>query len=144
MKNLFLTCVITLFTILGSFAQSKLIEPVIGKDIFLESNSINGSSKLPIFVDLGRSSRRCRGFGICLRKPKRLSFDIVSTIDDSDSSRPFFYIYLAAKIDATIFDTNLYVDEDLKCTDDNLIISRDIYQLDNSIGKFGGYKIILK
>lgn len=138
-------CLITLFALTSSFAQSKLLEPVVGKDIFLESNSTGANSKLPIFIDLGRASKRCKGFGLCLRKPKRLSAgDIVSNIDDSELSKPFFNIYLAAAIDGSVFDTNLYIDEDLKCTDDNYIIGRDIYQLDKSIGKFGGYKINLK
>lgn len=144
MKNLFFIVLISFAMLNVATAQSKLAEPVPGKDVFIEANSTISGSESKIRIDLGRVSRRCKGFGICIRKPKTESSDVVTTLEGEGTSDAFAIIYLAKEFDDTTFDTNLYIDEDLKCTDDNFIIAQNIYRLDKSIGKFGGYKIAIK
>jgi len=42
------------------------------------------------------------------------------------------------------FDSNIYIDEDLYDEDSGeLLLSEGIYAIDNTIGDFGGYKILL-
>lgn len=115
--------------------------------INLENTFINEENGLKI--TLGRKSRNCFGFGIC-----EIGFDsmimsdeIYSTYSTSQSNQPKLpelkyneFIFLDKELDDNIFDTTLIIEEDI-VVNNQYLVKKGEYQLDKSIGKFGGYKL---
>jgi len=144
MKKLLFSLIATVFFGFIGSAQENL-EPVYGDDVTV----LSSESSTGIFIDLGRPSRRCRGFGICIRKPKpkietELKGNSVNLPIIKTDKEMYILVELNSFFDEKKFDTNFYVDEDITSTEDKLVIIKNIYKLDKTIGKFGGYKVLIK
>ncbi len=156
MKKIFLNILIAiLFVGLNSCSQedssASLISPEYGKDVTL-SPIINKQTKLGdeskiIIVKLGRKSRNCIGFGFCrvyvACGTARVDGDNLEIPVNEDENGEFIELHLDYGL-GDEFDSNIYIDEDLYDEDSGeLLLSEGIYAIDNTIGDFGGYKILL-
>lgn len=125
------------------------IEPEYGKDVTISDYAKIKGAGIGFLFDLGRASRRCRGFGICdvvafwiviYKGPPPTSNQVVVEIK-GEKDDEYLMIQLNNALDSEKFDTNFYVDEDLSSPKNEATIKKGDYALDKSIGDFGGYKI---
>lgn len=56
----------------------------------------------------------------------------------------YLTLALTSALNSTEFDTNFYVDEDIIDEESGIVVPKGIYNLDNTVGNYGGYKVILK
>lgn len=90
-----------------------------------------------IIIDLGRGSRKCRGFGICsLRLGSYANAEL-----KQENSKQYLVAELDRKFDTELYDSTLRIDDDLEI--ENLKLPSGEYMLNEKIGKFGGYKLNL-
>ncbi|WP_068595712.1 hypothetical protein [Vaginella massiliensis] len=124
--------------------------PVIGEDIFFRSDykeDVTKGGGVTFVFDIGRrSSPTCKGFGIC----RLAAFGIWIVVQpkanqaigiDKQSSLKFITIELESPIDPAEFDTRFYVDEEIIDDNGNYKIKAGVYNLDSTIGLYGGYKL---
>lgn len=104
---------------------------------------------------IGRGSKGCQGFGICRlvavwivivwndKDSSEYPFTGLITTNNEDESKYSAYVTLKQSIDDTQYDTTFYVDEDIQVNSDqgNYIIKAGVYQLDKSLGNYGGYAL---
>nr|WP_314495672.1 hypothetical protein [uncultured Chryseobacterium sp.] len=104
---------------------------------------------------LGRVSKECAGFGVCglvvfsidiidlppTSAPK--STPLVGDIIQNPNNEFSALIYLNQNVDPNQYDTVFYIDQDFNAGE-NYLLKAGEYQLDNSIGEYGGYKIIVE
>ena len=107
-----------------------------------------GTSRVKILhVHLGRKSRNCFRFGICyvcaLCEGKVSSENIAEALvkQDSNGKNSYLVLELSKKINS-LYDSNLYVDEDIFSEQYGATIKNGVYLLDMTIGEFGGYKVL--
>lgn len=140
----------------NSNKKNSLIEPELFNDFTLidASNQASFNTNRNVGVGtvwtIGRKSKNCHRLGICkldkiiinVNKSQRVLEDneVFSNIVFYNGS-PFIISMLDRELDPTIYDTNLYIDEDL--IDEDLLVNQAIIPLDNSIGSYGGYLIPL-
>lgn len=97
-----------------------------------------------LVITLGRKSGQCRGFGICevkFEKIEKFSTSLNSPLSKSSSNlKHEEIILLDKKLDDTIFDTTLTIEEDI-IVNNQYLVKKGEYQLNKSLGKFGGYKL---
>ncbi len=97
---------------------------------------------------LGRKSNRCKGFGVCeivflglviIDGPEKP----VASIQQKENGDFIAEFLLTEMINAPVEDSTLYIDEDLTEDYDGFryTIKSGLYNLDNSLGEFGGYVI---
>lgn len=123
-------------------------EPEYGTDVTLSDSKVKGVG-VGFLFELGRASRRCRGFGICdviafwvviYKGPKPTSHQLVAEIK-GEKGKEYLLLELNNHLNSKEFDTDFYVDDDLSSSKDEATIKKGIYALKDSIGNFGGYKI---
>ncbi|WP_292008543.1 hypothetical protein [Chryseobacterium sp.] len=117
------------------------------------SKAIDGGG-VGFAFDLGRASKGCMGFGVCRlaafwitiiwnKDATRANYPYTGLIRESysDPSKYAAYIELNNTMDPNQYDTSLfYVDEDID-VNNKYVIKAGVYQLDNSIGDYGGYEL---
>ncbi|HLT65790.1 MAG TPA: hypothetical protein VKZ80_05500 [Flavobacterium sp.] len=150
MKKLFLLFILVAYSC-SEDPVNELKAPQYGKDITLTAISKNSAktddeSKI-VIVKLGRKSKKCVGFGFCrvcvICGDAKLDENIIHVPVNQDDNEEFIELHLDKELGEE-FDSNLYVDEDLYDEETGeLIIHENIYELDNSLGLFGGYRIVL-
>ena len=146
-KFIFGLIALVMFGFVGN-AQSTT-EPLYGKDVTISNSNLGKSAGVGFLLDLGRSSRHCRGFGICdvvafwivIYKGAPPTSNQVVVDVKGEKGNEFLLVELNNSLNPLDFDTNLYVDSDLKSIDNEAVIKRGTYKLDSTIGNFGGYKI---
>jgi len=156
MKKIFLNLLVAiLFLGLNSCSNednsSSLKSPEYGKDVTLspinkKESRLNDESKI-IIVKLGRKSRNCVGFGFCkvcvACGTERVESEMLEIPVHEDETGEFVELHLDFELDNE-FDSNIYIDEDLYDEDSGeLLLSEGVYAIDNTLGEFGGYKILL-
>jgi hypothetical protein len=149
MKKLIFGLIATIMFSLNTNAQTTKSEPVYGKDVTISSsNKIKGAG-VGFLLDLGRASRKCRGFGVCdvvafwiviYKGAPANSNQLVADIK-GEKGGEYLLLELNTPLNSEIFDTNFYIDNDLTSKENQATITKGIYSLDPSIGNFGGYKI---
>ncbi|MBD3724153.1 MAG: hypothetical protein IE891_05070 [Flavobacteriaceae bacterium] len=138
-------------------STSSLRQPELG-EIKFKSNIDNNSSKLStgkiIIIDIARKKHSddpkvcgdCKcGLGVC-----RFCMFCTRSSENSqtveifeENGIKFFELELSEPLLEGV-DYNFYVDEDVYCDDDsNLYVEKGVYELNQDIGEFGGYKIIV-
>ena len=150
MKKLFLLFILVAYSC-SEEPANDLKTPQYGKDITLTAINKNSAKKDDeskiIIVKLGRTSKKCVGFGFCrvcvICGDAKLDENIIHVPVNQDDNEEFIELHLDNELGEE-FDSNLYVDEDLIDNETgDLIISENIYELDSSLGLFGGYRIDL-
>lgn len=154
MKKIILTLGIALsFASCSDRADNLMSEVPVSKS---EKSSINEKRNPNVAVMatfdfyLGRKSKHCDGFGVC--GLAAFGFTIVelppappkgahrgSVVQNLEGNIEGEYI-LEAPLE--LEDTTLYIDEDISGKDENgsaYVIRRGEYELDSTIGEFGGY-----
>ena len=131
--------------------KQNLQSPVYGTDFTLEAvndDTANKDAEVALLIsNIHRELKECTGgmgmcaFEVCDSKVCQAKVGQVIILVRPMSGDPIFSLALAQPLDGK-FDTNFYVDRDLK--DGEFIIPKGVYSLDKSIGKFGGYNIIIK
>jgi len=164
MKNIFFSLII-IFGSLNSCNtdnQTGLLDPIYGKDFTLSSpsNNVSGKSEsqnfigiIDIIINIHRPKRNCTaGLGICeiricipecaSQKMDNGSVEIKlksSALANKGTSLGDFFELELDNVLVPEFDTTFYLDEDM--VDNGFLIPKGTYDIDYSIGKFGGYKI---
>ncbi|WP_419868202.1 hypothetical protein [Chryseobacterium sp. CT-SW4] len=116
------------------------------------SKAIDGGG-VGFAFDLGRASRNCFGFGVCrlaafwitiiwTKDATRANYPYTGLIRENydDPTKYAAYIELNNAMDPNQFDTSFYVDQDIDVNNE-YVIKAGVYQLDNSIGEYGGYEL---
>lgn len=156
MKKIFLNLLIAiLFIGLNSCSKedssTSLIAPEYGKDVTLSPINNNqsrfGDESKIIIIKLGRKSRNCVGFGFCrvcaFCGTEKVNGDNLEIPVNEDGNGEFIELHLDFEL-GNEFDSNIYIDEDLYDEDSGeLLLSEGVYTIDNTLGDFGGYKILL-
>ncbi len=171
MKKLFFLALLTLVMFScnrNEQYQNEPLQELTSKDIsFVNYTKILNNEVLNIKVPsggsvgfeftLGRKSRNCHGFGICeltafwveiykggqSENPADSKFTGLIIEEEASSESKTAakaLLVLDNDIDENTYDTTFYVDEDVYLGTDYIIMKGE-YQLDNSIGNFGGYSI---
>ena len=125
-----------------------------------------------VTLSIGRKSKNCGGIGICKIKEITITLFQVPSLpvdpigptpsltpalglkNSTESEENVFNVeeinglnYLTLALTSTLdpikFDTNFYVDEDVIDEESEITIPKGTYTLDNSIGNYGGYKVLL-
>jgi hypothetical protein len=128
-------------------AQTTKVEPEYGTDITLSDYKVNGGG-VGFLFDLGRASKRCRGFGICdvvafwivIYKQVEPKNNQLSVGIKGEKGKEYIMLQLNNNLDPTKFDTNFYIDQDI-ITNKDITVKKGTYNIDKTIGAFGGYKI---
>ena len=128
-----------------SIGQQKLEGPDFDKDVKVVNQVYSSEGKVKIItITLGRESQHCHRWGVC--DVHVLGFDVYKAgqtiaIIQSPKENPYVIIELAEELDPKKFDTAFYVENDVVSGDGDVSVIKGTYELDESIGKFGGYKV---
>ncbi len=128
-------------------AQEKLEGPNFDTDVKVVNPVYSTEGKVKIItITLGRESLHCHRWGVC--DVNVLGYDVYKTgqtiaIIQSPKENPYVIVELAEELDPRKFDTDFYVENDVISSEKEVTIVKGIYELDKSIGKFGGYKVLL-
>ena len=128
-----------------SYGQEKLDGPDFDKDVKVVNPVYSSEGKVKIItITLGRESRHCHGWGAC--DIHVLGYDVYRAgqtiaIIQSPKDNPYVIIELSEELDDTKFDTSFYIENDITTVDRSVTITKATYELDKSIGKYGGYKV---
>lgn len=143
----------------STMPDQELLEPQYGIDVTLEgvvNKSENGRVRL-IYIGgrIHRPKRGCEsGFGMCnwhacvlcrvdseeFNADFAVSFNSLESARTSSSADYYFDLALEAPLGEE-FDSHFYIDEPLPSGEFELIDG--VYELDSSIGEFGGYRILV-
>ncbi len=162
-KNIFLSIVIFTFFVTScsenqdsniDFLNSKSKkEPELNIDFTISGKtSENKLFGIGTTWTIGRRSLNCRRLGICklesvtiiIKKSNninngKLNENNVFTELQKNNGEYFAIFELDNFLDSSIYDTNFYIDETIN--NGKIIVNQGIYELDETIGDFGGYKI---
>ena len=132
--------------------ESNLVQPEFNKDFMLVDGTSYSTDKkdpkIKVTFTIGRKSRKCHGFGICKVKSVTITLKNTESRDDTFAIEEingikYAVLKLTNNLDENRFDTNLYVDELISDEETDLSLPEGIYQLDATIGEFGGYRVLL-
>lgn len=127
-------------------------------ELFADFNLIDGnyskstSKRNPgvkVTLTIGRKSRNCSRIGICKVKEVTIQLKNSKDLDDMTfttkeiQGQNYLILALTSFLDSSKFDTNLYVDEDIIDEESGIIIPAATYEIDNYVGNYGGYKVLL-
>lgn len=126
-------------------------EELINSTIKQESNNPSSSKKVifsATWDDWGRTSRECKGFGLChynscwFCEPLGGKYSGKVEVDD-ETNLGFLFIELdpseEIQHDAISNESIFYLDNDL--VSNNVTLHQGEYQFDSTVGSYGGYKI---
>jgi hypothetical protein len=148
MKKLLFGLIATVMMSVSGNAQTKA-EPEYGTDVTIsEYNKVAGGGGVGFLFEIGRASKYCRRVGICdvvafwivIYKQVAPTGNQLSVGIKGEKGNEYITLQLNNHLDPTKFDTTFYVDQDIKSNKD-ITIKKGAYEIDNSIGAFGGYKI---
>lgn len=137
-------------------SNPKLKSKLLKQSSIKEAAMIEGIGAGFEFI-LGRKSRNCEGFGICVltavwieiygKENEKLSesdytgiITKTNNIIQDNSEEYGAFLFLAEEINNEKFNTTLVIDEDIR-VNNNYIVKKGSYQLDKRLGDFGGYKL---
>lgn len=99
--------------------------------------------------DWGRKKYKCNGSGLCNFRIETIEISIGKNAPINKNSKGELFVTIPVDKDLKFEDSmkNLYIDENLfsKGPDDKLyMVPEGVYQINTSIGKFGGYILPIK
>ncbi|WP_298767321.1 hypothetical protein [uncultured Polaribacter sp.] len=132
-------------------------------ELFKDFNLIDGSNfhlakedgdpkikvKAKVTLTIGRRSKGCRKIGICKVKEVAITVEASKSSNDLTFStqeingQNYVILALASELNSEDFDTNFYVDEDITDEESGIVVPKGIYNLDYTVGNYGGYKVLL-
>jgi hypothetical protein len=143
-----------------SCTNEENIEPIQKKEpeLFKDFNLIDGSNidyakkdvGVEVTLSIGRKSKKCRKIGICKVEKVKITIKKSTDLDNLTfnvqeiNGEKYLTLALTSALNSTEFDTNFYVDEDIIDEESGIVVPKGIYNLDNTVGNYGGYKVILK
>ncbi len=137
-----------------NIVESQKIEP----ELYTNFNLIDGSSAnlakkdpgIKVTLSVGRKSKNCKKVGIC--KVKEITIEYLNSeplegmtfVSEQIDGQNYLILALTSDLDSDKFDTNFYIDEDVIDEESGLVIPVGTYNLDDTVGNYGGYKVLLK
>ncbi|MBS9774665.1 MAG: hypothetical protein KGV59_05855 [Tenacibaculum sp.] len=111
------------------------------RESYLPDNPRDFEKQEGIIIDIGRKSRNCNGFGICIIRTSLIRNEPPNAMVQKELDNTYLILELDRELDTELYDSTLYVEENLKFN--NTELPSGEYSLDKSIGEFGGYKLKL-
>jgi len=132
--------------------MSQKKEPELFEDFnLIDGNNSDNAKEGPgvkVTLTIGRKSKNCRKIGIC--KVKEVTIIIKKSKDLENltfnakeiNGQNYLILALTSKLNSLEFDTNFYVDTDIIDEESGIVVPKGIYNLDDTIGNYGGYKVL--
>lgn len=125
-------------------------EPSAGESVFFNREITNESNRgggVTFVFDIGRKSKDCKGLGICklaafgvwiVTKENQAVADIIK--DTPIPEKYYAFLELEQPFDSA-YDSTLFVEDEIIDEDGEYKVVQGVYNLDLTIGLYGGYKI---